>query len=328
LSPKDLAQVLSALPPVTDSAVLVGTSTADDAAVYKISDELALIQTVDFFTPIVDSPFAFGEISAANSISDVYAMGGRPVIAMNIVGYPRDNPKAPLSALGDILKGGASKASEAGVSVVGGHSIDDSEPKYGMAVTGFVHPDKIWRNVGAKPGDRLVLTKALGTGIIATAMRAQKAESDIVATAVASMSLLNKAAAEAAMAFAVHACTDVTGFGLLGHLREVLHNELDAVLHLSQVPILPGTHKLATAGFVPGGSRRNLASLQDVVAVDEGIETIDQEILCDAQTSGGLLIALPENEADALVRACIAAGLTAAVVGEVSTGVGKIRLRQ
>jgi selenide,water dikinase len=328
LSPKDLAQVLSALPPVTDSAVLVGTSTADDAAVYKLSDELALIQTVDFFTPIVDSPFAFGEISAANSISDVYAMGGRPVIAMNIVGYPRDNPKAPLSALGDILKGGASKAAEAGVSVVGGHSIDDSEPKYGMAVTGFVHPDKIWRNVGAKPGDSLVLTKALGTGIIATAMRAQKADSDIVATAIASMSLLNKAAAEAAMAFDVHACTDVTGFGLLGHLREVLHNKLDAVLNFSQVPILPGTHELAKAGFVPGGSRRNLASLQDVVTADSKIAAIDQEILCDAQTSGGLLFALSPSEAIELVAKCRAVGLAAAIVGSVSNGFGKIRVRQ
>tara|TARA_R110002096_G_scaffold16898_12_gene58105 strand:- start:49716 stop:50702 length:987 start_codon:yes stop_codon:yes gene_type:complete len=328
LSPKDLAQVLSALPPVTDSAVLVGTSTADDAAVYKISDELALIQTVDFFTPIVDSPYAFGEISAANSISDVYAMGGRPVIAMNIVGYPRNNPKAPLSALGDILKGGAAKAAEGGVSVVGGHSIDDNEPKYGMAVTGFVHPDKIWRNVGARPGDSLVLTKAIGTGIVSTAMRAQKADSAFVDAAIASMSMLNKAAAEAAMAFDIHACTDVTGFGLLGHLREVLSSDLDALLHLSSIPILPGTYELAKAGFVPGGSRRNLATLEDVLTADDAITSIDQEILSDAQTSGGLLFALSSNEASQLVAACKAAGLTAAVIGEVSAGVGKIHLRQ
>lgn len=320
--------MLSALPPVTDSAVLVGTSTADDAAVYKISDELALIQTVDFFTPIVDSPYAFGEISAANSISDVYAMGGRPVIAMNIVGYPRNNPKAPLSALGDILKGGAAKAAEGGVSVVGGHSIDDNEPKYGMAVTGFVHPDKIWRNVGARPGDSLVLTKAIGTGIVSTAMRAQKADSAFVDAAIASMSMLNKAAAEAAMAFDIHACTDVTGFGLLGHLREVLSSDLDAVLQLSNVPILPGTYELAKAGFVPGGSRRNLATLQDVLTADDAITSIDQEILSDAQTSGGLLFALSSNEASQLVAACKAAGLTAAVIGEVSAGVGKIHLRQ
>ncbi len=320
--------MLSALPPVTDSAVLVGTSTADDAAVYKISDELALIQTVDFFTPIVDSPYAFGEISAANSISDVYAMGGRPVIAMNIVGYPRNNPKAPLSALGDILKGGAAKAAEGGVSVVGGHSIDDNEPKYGMAVTGFVHPDKIWRNVGARPGDSLVLTKAIGTGIVSTAMRAQKADSAFVDAAIASMSMLNKAAAEAAMAFDIHACTDVTGFGLLGHLREVLSSDLDALLHLSSIPILPGTYELAKAGFVPGGSRRNLATLEDVLTADDAITSIDQEILSDAQTSGGLLFALSSNEASQLVAACKAAGLTAAVIGEVSAGVGKIHLRQ
>ncbi len=319
--------MLSALPPVSDSAVLVGTSTADDAAVYRISDELALIQTVDFFTPIVDSPFAFGQISATNSISDVYAMGGHPVIAMNIVGYPRDNPKAPLSALGDILKGGAQKAAEAGVSVVGGHTIDDNEPKYGMAVTGFVHPDKIWRNIGAKPGDHLVLTKALGTGIIATAMRAQKADSDVVSSAVASMSLLNEAAAKAAAQFAISACTDVTGFGLLGHLREMLHDELDAVLDLSKIPILPGTHELARAGFVPGGSRRNLTSMQDVFSVDDGIDDVEQVILSDAQTSGGLLIALPEAEASTLVSHCKDAGLAAAVIGGVSAGVGKIRLR-
>ncbi len=295
---------------------------------YKISDEIALIQTVDFFTPVVDSPFAFGQISAANSISDVYAMGGRPVIAMNIVGYPRNNPAAPLEALGDILKGGASKASEAGVSVVGGHSIDDAEPKYGMAVTGFVHPDKIWRNVGAKPGDALVLTKALGTGIISTAMRAQKASPEVTEAAVASMALLNKAAAEAAAHFAVSACTDVTGFGLLGHLREVLNCELDARIHTKTVPLLPGTRELAEAGFVPGGSRRNLAHLRELLSASADVSEVEKEILCDAQTSGGLLIALAPSDVAALVKASSAAGLECSIIGEVSSGTGRIYLQQ
>ncbi len=315
------------LPPVTDSAVLVGTSTADDAAVYKISDELALIQTVDFFTPIVDSPYQFGEISAANSISDVYAMGGRPVLAMNIVGFPRNNPKAPLSALRDILKGGADKASEAGVSVIGGHSIDDNEPKYGMAVTGFVHPDKIWRNIGAHNGDRLVLTKALGTGIISTAMRARKAPDNVVEGAITSMSLLNKAAAESAQGLDVHACTDITGFGLLGHLREMLGKDRDATLSVASVPLLPGTRQLATDGHLPGGSNRNRKALSAILSVDSGVDDVSQSILCDAQTSGGLLFAMSATQASTLVKRCQAQGMVAADIGEVVLGAGRIRLR-
>ncbi len=315
------------LPPVTDSAVLVGTSTADDAAVYKISEELALIQTVDFFTPIVDSPYQFGEISAANSISDVYAMGGRPVLAMNIVGFPRNNPKAPLTALRDILKGGADKAMQAGVSVIGGHSIDDNEPKYGMAVTGFVHPDKIWRNIGAHDGDRLVLTKALGTGIISTAMRAGKAADEVVAGAIASMSLLNKTAAEAAQDLDVHACTDITGFGLLGHLREMLGSDRDASIHPAAVPTLAGTMELATQGHLPGGSKRNHSALSSILSIDSGIDEVVQSILCDAQTSGGLLFALPANQAAMLVERCQAQGMPAADIGQVAIGSGRIQLR-
>ena len=320
--------MLSALPPVTDSAVLVGTSTADDAAVYKISDELALIQTVDFFTPVVDSPTQFGEISAANSISDVYAMGGRPVIAMNIVGYPRNNPKAPLSALGDILKGGASKAAEAGVSIVGGHSIDDNEPKYGMAVTGFVHPDKIWRNQGARPGDRLVLTKALGTGIVSTAMRAQQADEHVIRLAIASMARLNKEAAEAAMDLRISACTDITGFGLLGHLREMLSAHLDAIVATAAVPLLPGALELASEGFIPGGSRRNRAFLGDTVMAAATVDSLVHDVLCDAQTSGGLLFALPAADAKTLVLRCTELGLAAAEIGEFASGAGKIHLQR
>ena len=314
------------LPPITDSAVLVGTSTADDAAVYKLSDEQALVQTLDFFTPVVDSPYAFGAISAANSISDVYAMGGKPVLAMNIVGYPRNNPKVPLSALADILRGGSDKAAVANMSVVGGHTIDDSEPKYGMSVTGFVHPDKIWTNVGAHVGDVLVLTKPLGTGIISTAMRAQVASEEISDEAIKMMSMLNKLAAESAHDLNVHACTDVTGFGFLGHLREMLSPVLDAVVQLPSVPLLRGARDLAKDGHMPGGSRRNLASLEGILDVAGKIEENDQLLLCDAQTSGGLLFAMPEADAAEHVKRCQAAGVPAAVVGAFQAGSGKIRV--
>ncbi len=314
------------MPAITDPAVLVGTSTADDAAVYKISDEMALVQTLDFFTPVVDSPYAFGAISAANSISDVYAMGGRPILAMNIVGYPRDNPKVPLSALSDILRGGSDKATEANMSVVGGHTIDDSEPKYGMSVTGFVHPDKIWTNVGAHAGDLLVLTKPLGTGIISTAMRAQVASDEVSEGAIKMMSMLNKIAAESAHDLNVHACTDVTGFGFLGHLREMLSPTLDAVVRLAAIPLLQGARDLAKEGHIPGGSRRNLAALDGILDLSSDITETDQLLLCDAQTSGGLLFALPESEAAKHVERCNAAGVPAVVVGEFRAGKGKLRV--
>lgn len=308
--------------------MLVGTSTADDAAVYKISDEQALVQTLDFFTPVVDSPYDFGAISAANSISDVYAMGGRPILAMNIVGYPRNNPKVPLSALADILRGGSDKAAEANMSVVGGHTIDDSEPKYGMSVTGFVHPDKIWTNVGAHVGDLLVLTKPLGTGIISTAMRAQVATKEVSEEAIKMMSMLNKVAAESAHDLNVHACTDVTGFGFLGHLREMLSPVLDALVRLPSVPMLAGALDLAKEGHMPGGSRRNLASLNEVLDVAGDITETEQLLLSDAQTSGGLLFALPEADATKHVERCVAAGIPAAIVGEFRAGEGKIRVER
>ena len=293
---------------------------------YKISDELALVQTLDFFTPVVDSPYDFGAISAANSISDVYAMGGRPILAMNIVGYPRANPKVPLSSLGDILRGGADKATEAGTSVVGGHTIDDCEPKYGMSVTGFVHPDKIWRNVGAQPGDRLILTKPLGTGIISAAMREGKSPEDVSKQAIAMMSMLNRIASESALDLEVHACTDVTGFGFLGHLREMVGTSLDARVSLASVPILDGVRDLAAQGHLPGGSRRNRASLEGLLHVSSGISDDDQNILCDAQTSGGLLFALPPAAAEEQIRRCHAAQIPAADVGEFVAGTGHLHL--
>lgn len=309
------------MPPVTDPNVLVGTSTADDAAVYRVSDELALIQTVDFFTPVVDDPYWFGAISAANSVSDVYAMGGRPIMALNIVGFPRDNPEAPLSALAEILRGGADKAREAGCEIVGGHTIDDKEPKYGLCVTGFVHPDRIWRNVGARPGDHLILTKPLGMGIITTALRHQVATDAVVAPAVELMAMLNRRAAELAQDVEVHACTDVTGFGLLGHLREMLStDEVSARLSMSAIPVLEGTHDLATSGQVPGGTHRNQASVDAVVDYGGGVSAAERLILCDAQTSGGLLFAITPDDAKQLMAALVAAEIPAADVGEIRSG--------
>lgn len=314
------------MPPVTDAAVLVGASTADDAAVYKISDDLALIQTVDFFTPVVDDPYDFGAISAANSISDVYAMGGTPVLAMNIVGFPRNHPKAPLSALEDILRGGGDKAVEANISIVGGHTIDDDKPKYGMAVTGFVHPDKVWKNQGAMPGDRLLLTKPIGTGIITTAMRAGEAADATVQEALRWMAMLNKDARDAGVHREVHACTDVTGFGLLGHIREMLNGQIDATVRVSGVGIIEGTRDLAQRGFVPGGSRRNKVSVEAVTTFDDAVSEHDAEILCDAQTSGGLLFAMAPTDAKAFVSDCEARGVPVYDVGEITDGVGRIRV--
>jgi selenide,water dikinase len=311
------------LPRVTDPKVLVGTSSADDAAVYRLSDELALVQTVDFFTPIVDDPYAFGAIAAANSLSDVYAMGGRPLMALNVVGFPRASEDAPMSVLREILRGGAEKAKEAGIDILGGHTIDDVEPKYGLAVSGLVHPERIWRNVGGQPTDKLVLTKPLGTGIIATAIRAEQADPDHVAAAVASMATLNRAAAEAAIEAGVeiHACTDITGFGLLGHLREMLGSGgVGARIHAREVPVLDGARALASAGHVPGGSNRNRDSLRGVVSFDAGASDEDQIILCDAQSSGGLLFAVPAPDCDALIAALHQNGVATAVeVGQLTS---------
>ena len=239
------------LPPITDPNVLVGPETCDDAAVYRLTDGLALVLTVDFFTPIVDDPYDFGQIAAANSLSDVYAMGGRPIAMLSIVGFPRD--RLPMTVLGEALRGGAEKAREAGVSVVGGHSIDDAEPKLGYAVTGLVHPARIWRNVGARPGDALVLTKPLGTGIISTAIKQAKAPERAVTAAVRMMATLNRSAAEAVATVPVHAVTDVTGFGLLGHLREMTRGSKVRVrLHAAADPAPPGRRGACRGGSGPG----------------------------------------------------------------------------
>jgi len=306
---------------VTDPRVLVGTE--DDAGVYQISDDLAIVQTVDFFTPIVDDPYDFGAIAAANALSDIYAMGAKPLTAMNLVAFPKDGP---LDVLALIVRGGAEKAIEAGVSVIGGHSIDDREPKYGMAVTGTVHPKKIALKGGAKAGDRLVLTKPLGTGIISTAIKAGRAPEEMIRAVTENMKALNKNASDAMVEAGVRGATDITGFGLLGHLHEMLHvGGVSARLKFSDVPFMQGVRELAKSS-VPGGTRANLRYMSDKVGWASGITEDEKLMLADAQTSGGLLIAVQEGKLDALLAGLAARGVaTRAVIGSITEGdAGKI----
>jgi selenide, water dikinase len=292
----------------------VATSTADDAGVYRLAPDLALVQTVDVFTPIVDDPYWFGAIAAANAMSDVYAMGGVPRVALNIAGFPR--AKLSLDLLGEILRGGADKCAEAGVTVIGGHTIDDPEPKFGLAVTGFIHPDRIVMNSAARPGDRLVLTKPLGLGVITTGIKEERTSAATIEEAIRVMAALNRAAAQAMIEVGVSAATDITGFGLLGHLHEMTRAAgVRATIRLGQVPILDEAWGLARRGTVPGGTQRNRAALEGVV-MWEGIDEEAQILLCDAQTSGGLLIAVPESRLDQLLRSLRTGGVPAvAVVG-------------
>jgi len=305
------------LPKIEDPNVLVGTNTADDAAVYRISDDLAIVQTVDYFTPVVDDPYTFGMITAANSLSDIYAMGAKPLFALNIVGFPAK--KLPLETLAEILKGGAAKAVEAGVSVIGGHTIDDNEPKYGMSVTAVIDPKKVITNAGARAGDVLVLTKPLGIGIITTAIKKGLVREDTIDKAVEVMSTLNKAAAEVMIDIGVNACTDITGFGFLGHLHEMLKGSgAGARISLQNVPVLPEAWELIAQGIAPGGTYRNLEYLRDDVMWDTGISQEGKLVLADAQTSGGLLMAVPAEKARQLVDALTRAKVpVVAVVGEV-----------
>ena len=293
--------MLRQLPTITDPNLLVGISTGDDAAVYKMSEDMAIISTVDFFPPIVDDPFKFGEIAATNALSDVYAMGGKPVIALNIVGFPVDLPHA---ILGEILSGGASKAEEAGVLIVGGHTVDDAEPKYGMSVTGVVNPGEQVTNAGAKPGDVLVLTKPIGTGIITTAGKQERVSAETLDRAVAIMGELNRKASEAMMHVGVHACVDITGFGLLGHLRLISQgSDVRARVSVGAIPVIEGVDELLDMGIAPGGTHRNLESLDGVVDWYADVPEQTKILLADAQTSGGLLIAVSPAESG-----CAAAG--------------------
>ena len=308
--------MLRQLPAIDDPNLLVGISTGDDAAVYKMSDEMAIISTVDFFPPIVDDPFKFGEIAATNALSDVYAMGGKPIIALNIVGFPVD---LPHDILGEILSGGASKAQEAGVLIVGGHTVDDAEPKYGMSVTGVVHPGEQVTNAGAQPGDVLVLTKPIGTGIITTAGKQERVSEEVLNSAVNVMSELNRKASEAMMHVGVNACVDITGFGLLGHLRLITAGSgVSARVRVSDVPVIEGVQQLLNMGIAPGGTHRNLESLEGVVNWHSDISAEIQILLADAQTSGGLLMSVAPEKLDDLLAALGRASVkTRAVIGEV-----------
>ncbi len=302
-----------------DANVLVGLDTSDDAGAYKLTDEIALVQTVDYFTPVVDDPYMFGQIAAANALSDVYAMGAVPKTVMNIVGFPIK--KLPQKVLADILCGAADKVKEAGAVIVGGHSIDDQEPKFGLACTGIAHPDKIYKNVGAQPGDVLVLTKPIGVGILTTGIKRDAVTPEQEQEVTVTMATLNKVAAEKLASYHPNAVTDVTGFGLLGHSYEMAKgSEVSFIIRKDSVPLLPGTIELAEKGIVPGGSKANERWLEEVVSYSEEITAVDRSILCDAITSGGLLISLSSEEASQYIADLHEAGFTrTTIIGEVTT---------
>jgi selenide, water dikinase len=318
--PGYLLPLLGQLPVLTDPNVLVGSATADDAAVYKLTDELALVLTTDFFTPIVDHPYDFGAVAAANALSDVYAMGGRPISALNLVGFPESS--LPPEVLGEILRGAAAKAKEAGIDIVGGHTIRTEEPIYGLAVVGTVHPERILTNAGAKPGDLLLLTKPLGLGIIVTAAKLGQDKLGAMREATDLMTTLNRQASEVITAIGAHALTDVTGFGLLGHLRNMTAaSRVSARIWLEQVPVLPAAWEYVRAGFAPGGTHANLRFLADWVTYEESLSREEQLILADAQTSGGLLVAVSEESAEGMLDAFASVGVkSAAVVGCLEAG--------
>lgn len=287
------------LPKFYSDKLIVGLDTADDAAVYKLDDEKAMIQTLDFFTPIVDDPKEFGRIAAANSLSDVYAMGGEPIIALNIVGFPNC---LPIEILGEILQGGAEKVQEAGALLVGGHTIEDDEPKYGLSVTGLVHPDKVLSNATAQVGDVLILTKPIGIGVMNTAIKGGLASDEEIAQAVKVMAYLNKDAADGMKQVQVNACTDITGFGLIGHLYEVAKaSDVSIELYSADVPVLEGVRAYAEMGLIPAGMYKNMHYVGQHVEVSSDVEEVVEDLLHDPQTSGGLLVSLPEDEAEKLL---------------------------
>ena len=316
IEPGTLAKVLGKLPKFCDENLLVGFETSDDAAVYKVTDEIALIQTVDFFTPMVDDPYMFGQIAAANALSDVYAMGGEPAIALNIVAFPNCLDPA---ILGKILHGGADKVKEAGASLVGGHSIQDDVPKYGLCVSGFVQPEKMYKNYGSKSGDVLILTKQIGNGVINTAIKAELADADAVKEVTTAMAFLNQKAKRAIEKYTIHACTDITGFGLLGHCSEMaVASKVSFLLKVNQIPYFHQAIEYAKMGLIPAGTYKNRQYVQE--RVDEGdIAECYTDLLYDPQTSGGLLLSVPKAEAEAVIESLGRAKLDTqfAVIGEV-----------
>lgn len=294
----------------------------EDAGVYKLTDDLAIIQTVDFFTPVVDDPFTFGQIAAANALSDVYAMGGKPLTAMNIVCFPIQS--MDIVVLREILKGGIDKIREAGVVLVGGHSVDDQELKYGLSVTGTIHPDKVIRKEGAAPGDKLILTKPLGTGIISTAIKRGAASAQAIAKVVESMTTLNQKASEIMQAIGVNACTDITGFGLLGHAAEMIEGtDVGMVIYANSVPVFPEAKEMAAVGMISGGLYRNRDYRKSIVKIENDVDAITADILFDPQTSGGLLISVSSRKAGSLLGKLHESGISSvAIVGEV---IGEIK---
>ena len=322
-----MAQVLRHLPLTTaDPRVLVGALTADDAAVYQVADDLALVATVDYITPVVDDPYTWGAVAAANALSDVYAMGARPIFALNVVNFPRDS--LPLEVLEQVIQGGAAKAAEAGSPILGGHSVDDPEPKYGLVALGTVDPRRVICNVGARPGDALVLTKPLGIGILTTAIKRGLASPAMLDAAVQVMVTLNRSASEAMQASAgVHAGTDVTGFGLLGHLGEMLAGgDIGALIGVAAVPVLEAAWDLARQDVVPGGTKRNLAAVAPQVDWSERLSEEHRLVLADAQTSGGLLIAVAAEAAAALLADLAARGVQSARIGTITDRPGRIEV--
>ena len=306
---------MSGLPKTADPNLLVGYDSSDDAAVYKVSDDVAMIQTVDFFPPVVDNPYTFGQIAATNALSDVYAMGGQPTLAMNLLAFPSC---LPVEAVGDILAGGASKVVEAGAVIAGGHSIEDQEPKYGLCVTGLVHPSRILTNSGAKEGDILVLTKPLGTGILSTAAKAELLEEKAYKQMVELMTTLNKYAAQAVGPIALSACTDVTGFGLVGHVKEMAEGCGSTIeLWTSKIPIVPKALELARDGIIPAGAYRNMDFTANDTLEDSAVPREVLDCLYDPQTAGGLLLSVPEGKLQELLTRLTDAGVPAAAVGAV-----------
>ena len=318
IGPGVLAEVVGRLPSAVDENLMVGVETADDAAVYRVSDEVALIQTVDFFPPMVDDPYTFGQIAAANALSDVYAMGGEPRLALNVVAFPNC---LGAEVLGEILAGGASKVQEAGAVLAGGHSINDEEPKYGLCVSGFVHPDRIWKNGGAQAGDVLLLTKPLGVGLINTAVKAGMASAEAEKRAVERMSCLNKIAMEVLREAEIHSCTDVTGFGLTGHALETARaSKASLVIETKKLEVLPDALFYASMGLVPEGTYRNKEFNKKDVRIEEQVDEALEDLVFDPQTSGGLLVSLPGRDAETVLRKLEQAGypLKAGIVGFVT----------
>lgn len=318
--PGYLLSLLGRLPAITDPNVLVGNATADDAAIYKLSDDLALVLTTDFFTPIVDLPYDFGAIAAANALSDVYAMGGTPITALSIVGFP--DAALPPEVLVEILRGAAEKAAEAGIAIVGGHTIKSEEPIFGLAVTGKIHPQQVLSNDRAQPGDVLILTKPIGLGIITTAAKNGEDKLGVIDHAISIMKALNRVAGEEIVHIGAHALTDITGFGLLGHLRNIVAaSRVSARVYFDRVPIIAAAREYVNAGIYPGGTNANHKFLADWVSYDADLTKQEQLLLCDAQTSGGLLAAVPAECADALLQSLHSRGLTdSAIIGRIEAG--------